>query len=202
MENRFKLLSYVLSPIVFPILGTILYFIFLPSFVPEQQVYLILLVVFGGTYILPVLLLGLFKKSNLIQNFFLKSIEERKFPTVMFLGIAVSIGNLLSKMDAVEGLTVFFFGYAFAIACAYLFLMARIKISLHTIAIGGLTAFIGCVSHFYALNLLVFVGVLIGVGGLMMSARLYLKTHTLKEILLGYSIGVIGQVLMYGVYNM
>lgn len=201
MVKKFKLLSYVLSPIVFPILGSILYFIFLPSFVPKQQVYLILTIVFGGTYLLPVLLLGLFKKPKGIKNFIIKTVEERKFPTVIILGIAVSMGNLLSKIDAVDGLTVFFFGYAFAVACAYLFLMAHIKISFHAIAIGGLTGFMACLSHFYSLNLLVVIGVLVGLGGLMMSALLYLKTHTGKEIFLGYFIGVIGQVLMYGVYN-
>ncbi|PCH77643.1 MAG: hypothetical protein COB98_02695 [Flavobacteriaceae bacterium] len=202
MRGVFKRLSYVMNPIVFPILGTILYFIFLPSFVPKDQVYLIFIVVFGGTYLLPILLLGMLKKTALIHTFFLKSVEERKFPLVMFLGIAVSIGNMLSKVGAVEGLTVFFFGYAVALVLSYLLLMLQIKISLHAVAIGGLTAFMICLSYYYALNLLVPIAVLIALGGLMMSARLYLKTHTIKEVFLGYIIGVFGQSLMYVIYNM
>jgi len=158
-------------------------------------------VVFGGTYLLPMLLLMLFKKSKLIKNFFLQSVEERKFPTVIFLGIAVSIGNLLYKVGVVNGLTVYFFGYAFALAAAYLFLMLRIRVSLHGIAIGGLTAFMVCLSHFYSLNLLILIAVLIGVGGLMMSARLYLKTHDVQEVSAGYLLGIGGQLLVYLVYN-
>ncbi|PCI35798.1 MAG: hypothetical protein COB60_01435 [Flavobacteriaceae bacterium] len=202
MERRFKLLSYVLSPVVFPIVGTILYFIFLPSFVPKKQVYLILIVVFGATYLLPILLLSIFKKSNLIKNFFLNSVEERKFPVVVFIGIALSLGNLLAKSDPVAGLSVLFYGYTFALACTYLLLLLNFKISLHAVAIAGLTAFMVCLSHYYSLNLLVLIGLLICVGGLMLSARLYLKTHSMKEVLLGYIIGVVGQFMTYLFYSM
>lgn len=202
MEKRFKVISYVLSPVVFPIVGGLLYFMFLPSYVPKQQVYWVLAIIFGATYLLPVVLLSLFKKTNLITNYFLKTIEERKFPIIMFLGIAVSVGNLLAKSNAVNGLSVFFFGYGCSLAFAYLFLLLKLKISLHTIAIGGLTAFMICLSHFYSLNLLVLIGGLISVGGVMLSARLYLNTHSMKEVFLGYLIGVIGQFITYLVYNM
>ncbi|MBL4745816.1 MAG: hypothetical protein JKY08_05560 [Flavobacteriaceae bacterium] len=201
MKSGYKLLSYVLSPIVFPILGTILYFIFLPSFVAKQQVYLIFIMVFGGTYLLPVLLMGLFKKTATMQYIFDATVQARKFPTLLFLGIMVGIANMLSKVESVQGLTLFFFGYAVALACVYFFLMIQLKISFHAVAVGGLTAFMICLSHYFAINLLVPVGVLILTGGFLLSGRLYLKSPGLKEVFFGYLMGCFGQFLMYGIYN-
>ena len=73
---------------------------------------------------------------------------------------------------------------------------------MHTIAIGGLTAFVICLSHYYALNLLLLIAVIIALGGFIVSARLYLRTHSVREVTIGYFVGVLTQFLVYVVYSM
>ena len=80
----YKYISYVFHPVLIPIVSTLFYFIIIPNHIPKEFAYTVLSIVFVTTYIVPILLLYFLKTVNLIENFHLPTINERKFPILFF----------------------------------------------------------------------------------------------------------------------
>ena len=196
-----KFISYFFHPINFPIIGALIYFLFIPKHIYKVQEYTILTVVFVGSYIFPLFLLFLLKYFKMITTFQAATIEERKFPTTLFLGICLIIGNWLYKTNVVELLALFYFGYALAISITYILLHLKIKSSLHSLGISGVIGFLIYFSYTYEINLILIFIVLFILSGLIISSRLKLNAHTVKEVTLGYFIGLISQATVFGVYS-
>ena len=98
----FKLISYLLHPLLFSFIGTFLYLYLSPEHILKQQEYIILLIVFVSTYIIPILLLSLLKKVQLINDFHLNTIDERKFPILFFIILSFLIGRTLNHIQIVD----------------------------------------------------------------------------------------------------
>jgi uncharacterized membrane protein YccC len=128
------------------------------------------------------------------------TIEERKFPLLLFISISFIIGHWLYKSAIVNLLSLFFFGYGLGLIFISLFLYLKIKISLHTMAIFGLIGFLFYFSYFYRINLLGIMAALFILAGLVGSARLKLRAHQLNEVLLGGVVGLGAQLLVYYIY--
>jgi len=197
-----KFISYFFHPINFPIIGTILFFLFIPKFIFKPQEYTILVVIFIGTYIFPIVLLWLLKRFGMINSYHMVTIEERKFPTLLFISISFIIGNWLYKSLIVDILSLLFFGYGLSLICTSLFLYLKLKISLHTLAISGLIGFLIYFSYFYKINLIPIMALLFVLGGLVATARLRLQAHQLNEVILGCVVGFGSQFIVYFVYSM
>jgi hypothetical protein len=197
-----KFISYFFHPINFPIIGTILFFLFIPKFIFKPQEYTILVVIFIGTYIFPIVLLWLLKRFGMINSYHMVTIEERKFPTLLFISISFIIGNWLYKSLIVDILSLLFFGYGLSLICTSLFLYLKLKISLHTLAISGLIGFLIYFSYFYKINLIPIMALLFVLGGLVATARLRLQAHQLNEVILGCVVGFGSQFIVYFVYIM
>ena len=198
--NFNKYISFFFHPINFSIIGAVMYFLFVPKFIFKPQEHLILAVVFVGSYVFPVVLLVLLKRFGMIKSYHMDGIEERKFPTLLFISISYIIGNWLFKSNVVDLLSLIFFGYGLALAFSYILLYLKIKISLHTTAISGLLGFLICFSYFYKINLIIILAVLFVLSGIIGSSRLKLKAHNLKEVSLGYLIGISSQFIVYLIY--
>lgn len=197
-----KFISYFFHPINFPLIGTILFFLFIPKFIFKPQEYTILVVIFIGTYIFPIVLLWLLKRFGMINSYHMVTIEERKFPTLLFISISFIIGNWLYKSLIVDILSLLFFGYGLSLICTSLFLYLKLKISLHTLAISGLIGFLIYFSYFYKINLIPIMALLFVLGGLVATARLRLQAHQLNEVILGCVVGFGSQFIVYFVYIM
>lgn len=195
-----KFISYLFHPINFSLFGAFLFFLFIPKFIFIPQKYTILSVIFIGTYIFPILLLGLSKRFKMINSYHMVTIEERKYPTLLFILFAFIIGHWLYKSSIVDILSLFFFGYGLSLIIAYLFLYVNIKISLHTLGIYGLIGFLIYFSYFYKMNILVVLALLFVLGGVIASARLRLHAHQLNEVILGSIIGLTMQFVVYFIY--
>ena len=196
----FKFISYFFHPINFPILGSILYFLLLPEYIFKPQEHLIIAVIFVGTYVFPIFLLILLKRFGMIESYHMKNIEERKFPTLLFISISYILGNWLYKSTVVDVLSLFYFGYGLVLIFAYIFLHFKIKISLHTAAIGGLIGFLIYFSYYYKINLIILISVFFLISGFIASSRLRLHAHSIREVFLGYTIGIFSQFVIYYAY--
>ncbi len=197
-----KIISYFFHPINFPIIGTILFFLYIPKFIFKPQEHIIITVIFIGTYIFPILLLWLLKRFEMIKSYYMVTIEERKFPLLLFISITFILGHWLYKSTIVDLLSLFFFGYGLSLIGVSLFLYLKIKISLHTLAISGLIGFLIYFSYFYKINLITILAILFVLVGLVASARLSLRAHQLNEVLLGGLVGLGAQFLVYFIYIM
>ena len=195
-----KFISYFFQPINFSILGAFIYFLWIPKHIFKLQEYFILSLVFIGTYLFPLLALLALKKFNVIYSYQMRSVEERKFPLLLFMLISYSIGNWLFKAATVDLLALFYFGYTLALFIAYILLHFKIKASLHAGAISGLIGFLIYFSYHYKTNLLFVLACLFLLAGIIGTSRLRLKAHTLKELFWAYSIGFFTQIISYLIY--
>lgn len=196
-----KFISYFFHPINFSIIGALLYFLFLPKYVFKPVEHTILIVIFLGTYAFPVFLLFLMKRFGMIHSYHMATIEERKFPTLLFISISIFIGYWLYKTTVVNLLAIFYIGYGVCLIGSYILLYFNRKISLHMAAIGGLIGFLICFSFYFEINLtILFIGLFI-LSGIIASARLRLNAHILSEIFWGYILGVFSQISVFLIYS-
>jgi len=196
-----KFISYLLHPLLFPFIGSFLYLYLTPQHMVKQQEYIILIIVFVSTYIIPILLLSLLKKVKLIEDYHLRSIEERKFPILFFIILSFLIGRTLLNIRIADLLAFSFFGIAFGLSFSYLLFSLRIKTSLHTLGIGGIIGFVMIMSYEYQLNFNALIASLFVVAGLIGAARLNLNAHRPSEVYIGFLLGVLSQWLSYMLYQ-
>lgn len=192
-----KTISYLLHPVLFSTISTLLYFKLEPRYLPEAFKYKILLVVFISTYIIPILFLFILKKRNNIEDFHLKTIKERKLPIFFFTTITFLLAYRILEIKMINLLAYSFYGASLAMVIVFSLFYLKIKTSIHTLAIGGLTGFVMLLSFHYKIRLLVIIGLLFFVFGIIAFARLKLKAHSAKEIYLGFFIGCFSQFLVY-----
>jgi len=194
---KYKVLSYIFHPIIFSIIATLLYFIILPSHISKQSEHTILIIVFLSTYIIPILLLLFLKRFKMIESFHLRSIGERKFPILFMTVLFIFLGRTLLMTQVVNLLAYSFFACALSLFLMYVLFFGKIKTSLHTLSIAGLIGFICVISFNYKMNLLLPIIGLFFLFGIIATARLKLKAHTMNEIYLGFFIGFSSQLLGY-----
>lgn len=195
-----KFISYFFHPINFPIVGSIVYFLFIPRHIFKAQEYTILTVILIGSYLFPLVLLFLLKQFKMIANIQSATIEERKFPISLMIVISLILTNWLFKNEVVDLLALFFLGFGVALAIAYLLLYVKFKASLHAIGISGLIGFLLYFSFVYKINFILFYIVLFIVSGFIISARLKLRAHTPKEVFYGFLIGLLSQLVAFGMF--
>jgi len=197
----FKVISYVLHPLLFAFMGSFIYLYLTPKHVVKEQEYIILFVVFVSTYIIPIILLALLKKVKLIDDYHLRSINERKFPVLFFIMLSFLIGRALIAIHIVDLLAFSFFGVAFALSFTYLLFNLKIKTSLHTLGIGGIIGFVMVMSYEYQLNFNAFLAGLFVVAGLIGISRLALNAHRPKEVYIGFLLGIVSQWMSFQIYQ-
>jgi len=197
----YKLISFVLHPLLFSFLGTFLYLYLTPKHIVKQQEYIILLIVFISTYVIPVLLLFLLKRIRLINDYHLRSIDERKFPVLFFIMLSFLIGRAMLGTQIADLLAFSFFGIAFALSFTYLLFNIKVKTSLHTLGMGGIIGFVMVMSYEYELNFNSLIAGLFLVAGLIGVSRLALNAHRPKEVYIGFLIGIISQLISFQIYQ-
>ena len=197
----FKLISHLFHPLLFSFLGSFLYLILTPKHILKKQEYVILIIIFISTYILPIFVLTLLKRMNMIQSYKLETIDERKFPILFFIILSFMIGNLLIDFQIVDLLAFSFYGTAISLCFTYILFSAKIKTSLHMIGIGGILSFIIIMSFQYKLNFNLIIAILFILAGIIAVSRLALKAHRPKEIYIGFLVGMISQLISYQFYH-
>ena len=196
-----KLVSYVLHPLLFAFVGTFIYLYLSPTHILKQQEYLILLIVFVSTYVIPIGLMFILRRTGLIDDFHMRTIDERKFPVLFFILLAFLIGRTLLKIQIVDLLAYSFFGIAIGLCLTYLLFSMKFKTSLHTLGIAGIIGFVMIMSYEYQLNFNSLLAALLIFGGLIGYSRLALNAHRPSEVYIGYLVGVISQFMAYQLYQ-
>lgn len=198
----YKLISYIFHPLLFSFIGSFIYLLLTPKHFAKKQEYILLLIIFISTYILPIFLLAILKKLNLIKTYRLESIEERKFPILFFIILSFMVGNLLlNNIKIVDLLAYSFFGTSMALAATYFLFYLKIKTSLHTLGIGGILGFVLIMSYEYKLNFNLVIALLFILSGIIAFSRLKLNAHKPEEVYIGFLIAMITQLISYQFYH-
>lgn len=202
IKSFFNTLSHIFHPLLLPVLG--LYFLFemptnSPGFIvtslyelpTEFKINLYKLFAFL-TILAPGISFWIMYQNKIITSLKLENRLERFTP----IGITATyyiMNYILLRIMIPNHITIsFIFPYAFSLVLTIViaFIMNYYtKISLHMLGFFGLVgAILGYFQNQLDYNLF-FLLFLIIVGGLVGSARLFLKAHTLKEVILGIILG-------------
>lgn len=192
-----KLLSFVFHPIWMPIIGCLFYFFALPNYMELQLVYAKLLAISILSVFLPIVFLFISKNLNFISDYQLSNVKERRFFLMFFAVITLVILNKIIDVYNYRTLFYFFSGILFSGIIALLFSLFKIKISLHTLGVSGLLMFVIGLSLSFQINFQFFILTLILAIGLVSSARIKLDAHPLREIILGFTAGIIPQIFFF-----
>lgn len=182
--------SYIFHPIFISIYGTLFYFLVSQMFIYKTLLYMTLLQVSILTLLLPLSLYYLFFSIGLIKSFTEASIKERKIPILIQAFLLFILIKFSSSFNSIPELYYFFLGGFFSSLVALIAVILNFKVSLHMIAVTSLAAFIYGISLHYQIPLINSIAFMIVSTGFVASSRLYMKSHTPIELIIGSIIGI------------
>jgi hypothetical protein len=89
----------------------------------------------------------------------------------------------------------YFLGLIAATSTCLMLLLFPFKTSLHMMGMGSVLMFLIALSFHFERNVVIAISAILFASGLVASARLFLKAHTRAELLIGFMVGVVSQLL-------
>ena len=157
---------------------------------------MVLSLVFVVTYLIPLLILILFKKLKIIKTYQTESIKERKLPVALMIFLFYLLGNTISNNANFKDLGLLFYATSVGLFIIYILFFFKIKASIHLLSLGIPIGFFMVLSSNYSQSYLVVLIIIVLLSGLLASARLHLKAHTNIELLIGFFIGFVPQLIL------
>ncbi len=155
-----------------------------------------LAVIFGTTFILPIIFILILKKFKVIESLTMEKREDRFIPifaVVIFLFATSRFFNGISALALYN-----FYLICNLILCVIVFwINFWWKISMHEIGWGAFTAILLIMSTISSSIFLPYLITSFILSGIVGSARLYLKSHSNSQIYTGFAVGFIIPLLIY-----
>lgn len=187
------LFSYVFHPLFIGIYGALIYFIFTPYWYDYQEIYVVFIQIIILTILIPLTLFYLLLSLGKISSFVSPSLNDRKIPLMLSI---LLYGLLLFKSINIVHLPelfYFFFSIILVSFTALLGLFLNLKISIHAAGISLLTFFAIGLSLATKIDMITVISILILLNGFVGSSRLFMKAHTLQELVYGFILGATSQ---------
>ncbi len=135
----------------------------------------------------------LLRYTGKVDSIMIAEIEQRKLPLVFQSFLIILLLRKSIPLEYYFELHFFFLGALFSTLFALGLLFAKIKASLHMLAISALTVFVfGLNTHYQTGNIYV-IPFLLLMNGFVASSRLVMEAHTPKELIIGLLLGSIPQ---------
>ncbi|AXG69404.1 hypothetical protein KORDIASMS9_01626 [Kordia sp. SMS9] len=196
MRTFLNVISYIFHPIFIPVMATVGYFIVTPRMYDFNFKVDVTITIAIFTIFIPVLTFILLRRLQLIDTVFVKDVRQRRIPLYLYiLLLFLIVTKVISETIFAELYNFFFATLISAVICLF-FVLFRVKASMHMMGIAGLVFFFVVLSISYQLNITFALSILILMIGIVGSSRLYLKAHTFTELIIGFFIGAIPQLLV------
>lgn len=196
MKWFLKLWSYVVNPLFIPSLVSIWYYnisYYSNADSVKLQLYLIVIL----TAAIPLFIYGILKILGIVKSVHLSTTRERITPLIVYAILLI----MLLKSTFVNGLNIplynFFLGTLIATLVATILVTIKYKISLHLMATGGTLGFLIMLSYTSGINLLKEIAVLGIICGLTATSRLSMKAHNDHQLIFGFLLGLVSQILAF-----
>ncbi|MGY6648898.1 hypothetical protein [Wenyingzhuangia sp. IMCC45574] len=191
MEQKIaKILSYLLHPILLPTYAVLGYLQGLPIPISEAQKFLVLFIIVGGSFLVPLLTLIVLRITGQVKSNDAKTIQERKFPVLIMIFNYLFLARVLENFWQFKELTILAYATATGLCIAWVFLYTKIKISLHMLGISSVLSFVLIYGANYEYPVFL-IALIVFLSGALATARLLLKAHNYKEILIGTGVGIL-----------
>lgn len=196
MNSFLRIASYILHPLLMPLFGAALYYWYTPRFIEPTIIQAKLVAIIIITILIPIITFFLLKNLRIVDTIKLKNVRERKFPLmIQTLLILLIIKMVYSAYESPE-MYFFFIGVLFSTIAALILVLLKFKVSLHQMGIAGVTMFLIALSVHFKLNFLLGIGFFFFCNGWVASSRLHTKSHNYPELITGFILGIIPQLIM------
>lgn len=196
MKTIHKGVSYVFHPLIMPLLGVVFFFSKTPRFVPIHFIKAKLFSITILTLILPILLYLLLKTLRQVETIELPSAKQRILPLFLNALIGYTILEKIVPYHEIPELYFYFAGIlGSTIACLILALL-NFKASIHMIGVSGFFMFALALSIHYKININGTLALLSIIIGAVATSRLHLKAHTPIELVIGFFVGLMPQLIL------
>lgn len=185
-----QILSYLLHPVIYPLLGLWIITKSLPHHISSQMVIVTLLFVLLGTYIIPLLISFFMYRLGLIKSLEMKRASDRKLPYMVGALCFYLTSNYIKAFPLPSEAYLFLLASALVILI-HLLLLGFFKPSAHLAGIGGFIGLLLAISLKYHTGLLIYIALAFILSGFLASARLSLKAHTPFELVFGFTSGLL-----------
>lgn len=144
----------------------------------------------------PLMTTLLLKALNFVQSFFLKTQKDRIIPYIVCEIFYFWAWYVFRNVHFPSEVVLFSLGIFLACSLG-LILNSYMKISMHTISMGVLCAFLLLASSMSLLSFGFYISIGFLIAGLTATARLIDSNHTQKEIYFGFFAGSVAEVIAY-----
>lgn len=173
------------------------YILFSENYYAKEQYFLLLFQVVIITFFLPLAFFYLLRTFGKVDTIMLSEVSQRKIPLLMQIALTFILISKSVTMERFEELFFFFLGGIASTIVAFGLLYAKIKASIHMIALSTLTFFVIGMSMHHELNIIYTIASLFLITGIVASSRLAMKAHTMKELAIGYVVGMVPQMVLF-----
>ena len=196
MDKLLKSISYIFHPLIMPLLGVIFYFSKSPRFIPREVIQAKLVSLSILTIILPILLFYLLRTLGKVKSINLASTEERIYPLILNSIIIILVLKRIATPSQVIELYFFFLGILISNLTCLLLAILKFKASIHMIGISGIFMFFVALSIHFSININGTLALMVVIIGAIATSRLHMNAHTYIELILGFFIGMIPQLIL------
>ncbi|GAA4972248.1 hypothetical protein [Algibacter aquimarinus] len=196
MDKILRSISYIFHPLLMPILGVIFYFSKSPRFIPYDIMRAKLVSLLILTILLPILLFFLLKTLGRVKSINLETTSERILPLTLNCIVIILVLKRILTPNQITELYFFFVGILISTMSCLILAVAKFKASIHMIAVSGVFMFFVALSIHFSININGTLALMIIIMGAIATSRLHMKAHTYKELIIGFFIGLLPQLIL------
>ena len=196
MHYFLKSISFIFHPLIMPALGVLFYFSKTPRFIPDPLIKAKLFSISILTIVLPILLFYLLKTIKKVDTIYLKTTEERIIPLLLNCVITLLIIRRVLPPDEILELYYFFVGVLCSTLSCLILAMFKVKASIHMLAASGFFMFATAIGIHFQVNINGSIALMLVLLGAIATSRLHLNAHTNTELIIGFFIGLMPQLLL------
>lgn len=195
LKKLLPIFSYILHPIFISLYATLFYLYYKEDIFSTQEKYFVLIQILVINVIVPVLFYLLLRSTGYVKSIMLSQTSERTIPLVLQCFLYILLVKRSIVITRYPELHFFFLGALFSTILALVFVLFKIKASLHMVAISGLAIFIIGLNIHLQMHNPYWPALFILLSGIVASSRLEMNAHTSREILIGLFVGIMPQLL-------
>lgn len=196
MKKILPIFSYIFHPIFIPSMATLVYLFFNASYFTNQEKIFVFFQILIITIIVPVLLFFILRAAGKIDSIMVAEVSQRKIPLLLHSFLLILLVRKSITLDRYPELHFFFLGALMSTLQALILSFFKTKASLHMMGISSLTVFVIGISMHYQVQSTFLIAFLILMNGLVASSRLEMKAHTTTELIIGFLLGSVSQLLL------
>ncbi len=194
-----RILSFLFHPLFAPLLTSLLVFN-LPIYINFKfgpiYFFYIGVIIFMNLIAAPLLVSIYLKKIGMVETLHMKNVDERKIPYFICSIFYAFTYFLLAKIDFPSSYLVLFGAASISVIILFLASLAKLKISAHLTALGGVCGMLIFISVQLGVDLSNWLIAIVLISGLVASARLSLSAHKPWEVLSGFGLGIACQLVL------